>query len=1308
MIRYPADLPITARREDILAALRTSQVLVLAGETGSGKTTQIPKMCLEVLGDSPGLIGCTQPRRVAAMSVSKRVAEELDVTWGRQVGCKMRFSDDTSRDTRIKFMTDGILLAEIQSDPLLRAYSILILDEAHERSLNIDFLLGYLKTLLVKRPDLKLVVTSATIDTTAFSAHFGDAPIIEVSGRLYPVEIRYQPVGNDDDDPSHIDAAVAAVEDVLIETNDGDVLVFMPTERDIRETRDLLEGRLGRGMEVLALFGRMASHEQQRVFAPGPKRRVIVATNVAETSITLPRIRYVVDTGLARMSRYNPRTRTKRLPVEDVSQSSANQRAGRAGRVQDGVCIRLFDEEDFNKRPRFTQPEIQRSNLAEVILRMKAFRLGEIENFPFINPPVSASIRAGYDLLHELGALGETHEMTATGRELAALPLDPTLGRMLLQARKEGCLEDMLIIAAGLSIPDPRERPEEKRELAQAAHKKFVTPESDFLSLLKIWRASPAVESSGKNALRKFCKSSFLSFTRMTEWRDVWQQLRDTFRNDLKNESQDASTSATATRPSAQGQPKTTPAQPPQGQNRTPNAQQRPQGKDQKRGGSPWDQLGVRRAEKAAEETEEESGFSADGDSLHRCILAGHLGHIAMRQERNLYKAAGNREVTVFPGSNLYERREKQGKPGQEKTRQPLWMVAGEIVQTSQLFARTIARIDPQWAAELGAHLLERRYSEPHWSAKAGRVLVTERLLLHGLEVKRQPIDFGKIDPVAATQLFIRGALLEGTTQLPHRFFQHNQKIRDRLEAALTRVRSSRVYGVEEHLFEFYRARLENVSSVHDLNRIVNARLRDEPDFLCAREEDLSAGDDLSFNLEMFPDKTAVGNAVLPISYAYRPGQEDDGVTVQVPLPVAEHLTSGQVLWMVPGLREEQINTLLRALPKAVRRDLLPLEDKAREIALDFNPGRADFHEALATYLRQRYQARVDATDWNADTLPAYLRPRVEVIAQGNKAVIASRDVESIRETVRKQDRKSDNWASVAKKFEDYALTTWSFGDVPETVVVETVAGAPVYGYPGLDLREHEVDLRLYKTQEEARRRTPAAVRKLAENVLGKDIAWLHKELKALDASAKPAAQKSLNFQSGLAALTSRTEQVKPAAAAAAPTLLSEAACEHILAHALRLDPLFPLKRARFDDMCERARRDFPALAHRVRELLKQTNELRQKILAFPRRYPGLEADVERLLPANMLLVTPHAQLMHLPRYLKAVLLRAERASNNPAKDQEKALCIRDFDGWENEVRAENRETFRWLFEEYRVSVFAQELGTAQPASVKRLEALIG
>ncbi len=1227
MIRYPADLPITSRREDILAALRASQVVILAGETGSGKTTQLPKMCLEVMGDRQGQIGCTQPRRVAAMSVSKRVAEELDVVWGREVGCKMRFSDDTSRETRVKFMTDGILLAEIQSDPLLCAYSMLILDEAHERSLNIDFLLGYLKSLLVQRPDLKLVVTSATIDTEAFSAHFGQAPIIEVSGRLYPVDIRYQPVGDNDDDPSHLDAAIAAVEDVLIETNDGDVLVFMPTERDIRDTRDALDGRLGKGIEVLALFGRMASHEQQRVFSPGAKRRVIIATNVAETSITLPRIRYVVDTGLARMSRYNPRTRTKRLPVEAISQSSANQRAGRAGRVQDGVCIRLYSEEDFNKRPRFTQPEIQRSNLAEVILRMKAFRLGEIETFPFINPPVSASIRAGYDLLHELGALSETHDMTSTGRELANLPLDPTLGRMLLQARQEGCLEDMIILAAGLSIPDPRERPEDKKELANAAHKAFASPDSDFLSLLKIWRASPDPQTSGKNALRKFCKSSFLSFTRMTEWRDVWQQLRDTFKDDRKVAKENA-------------------------------------------------QL---------------------DQALHRCILAGHLSHIALRLERNAYKATGNREVMVFPGSNLYERREKNAKPGQEKTKQPLWIVAGEIVQTSQLFARTIARIDPQWAAELGEHLLERRYSEPHWSAKAGRVLVTERQLLHGLEVKRQPIDFGKIDPVAATQLFIRGALLEDTVHLPHRFYQENQKLRARLEATLTRVRSSRVYAIEEHLFEFYRARLpQGISSIHDLNKLIKERT--QPNFLCATEDDLTGGEDLSCDLQQFPDQAQFANSVIPITYAYKPGQEDDGVTLQIPLPLAEHLTSGQVQWMVPGLREELILTLLRALPKALRRELMPIEARAKEIAQRFNPGRSEFLESLAMHLQQAYRLQVKASDWPPHSVPVHLQPRVEVMAQGNKAVMASRDIESIRANVKKEDRRSDAWDRALQRIEKYALPGWTFGDLPETIVIEEINGVAVLGHIGLSLREGDVDIRLFKQREEAERSTPAAIRKLAEEALGRDLVWLHKELRILDVKAPPVKAKGFG----------ELDKLKtPTAAPSTHSLLSDQAREHLLAHALRLEPLFPLKEKRFQELCERTRKELPTMTHRLRELLKQCDELRVKIQSYPHRYPGMDADLIRLLPVNLLVTTPHAQLMHLPRYLKAILMRAERFANNAMKDRDKALFISDFNGWENEVSDANREIFRWLFEEYRVSVFAQELGTAQPVSLKRLEALL-
>ncbi len=1236
LIRYPQDLPITARRDEIVAAIRGHQVVVLAGETGSGKTTQLPKMCLEALPDAPGKIGCTQPRRVAAMSVSKRVAEELGVAWGREVGCKMRFNDDTSRETRVKFMTDGILLAEIQSDPLLRGYSALILDEAHERSLNIDFLLGYLQRLLPQRPDLKLLITSATIDTEAFSRAFGDAPIIEVSGRLFPVDIRYRPLGSftgeDEDDVHYLDAAVEAVEDALIETSDGDVLVFMPTERDIRDAKEMLEGRLGRSAEVLTLFGRMPAAEQQRVFAPGPKRRVVIATNVAETSVTIPRISCVVDTGLARLSRYNPRTRTKRLPVEDISQSSANQRAGRAGRVRDGLCIRLYAADDFEKRPRFTQPEIQRANLAEVILRMKAFRLGEIEDFPFIDPPSHAAIRGGYALLHELGALGETHDMTSLGRELARLPVDPTLGRMLLQARREKALPEMLVIAAGLSIPDPRERPENAKELANAAHKKFAAPDSDFLSLLRIWLAMPEHETGpSRNALRKFCKANFLSLTRVREWRDIWRQLRDALDDE----------------------------------------------------GEPMPLL--------------EDRTAADDAAVHRSILAGLLGHIATRHERNLYKASGAREVTLFPGSGLYERREKNAPKGQEKkSRQPQWIVAGEIVQTSQLFARMVAKIDPLWVAELGEHLCVYRCSEPHWHARTGRVLVWERTLVHGLEVRRQQIDFGKVDPAAATELFIRHALIEGDCELKQPFFLHNQKLREKIETSLTRVRSNWVYALEDLLFRFYAARLENVSSVHDLNRLLAAKGQG---FLQATEDDLTAGNAVQEDLALFPDEVALGNTVLPVTYAYQPGEEHDGVTVQVPLPVAESLTSGQLQWLVPGLREEQIGILLRALPKPQRRALWPLEDKIRDVAREFDPGRGEFLDSLATFLTKKYRIDIKATDWPPQSLPTHLRPRVEVIDHKNATVVAARDLEEVRRAVKKTEVRSDAWDRAVQRTEHYGVTAWTFGDLPESLVIEHIAGAPRLGWPGLALREGEVDVRLFKRREEIVEATPAGLRKLGELALGRDAAWAAKELRSLGQKSAPV-KKAASFAEAFA-------HVKTTAPAKITADIPQTALDHILRHLLQLDPLFPLTEARFRAMCDRARKELPAVAHKVRELTAQLFATRDKIRAGKHRYPGLDADLDRLVPDDVLARTPHAQLLHLPRYLRAIEIRAERASFNPAKDAEKAKLLEPWQDWPHRVPAANREPFRWLLEEYRVAIFAQELGTAQPVSPKRLEALL-
>ncbi|HWI57847.1 MAG TPA: ATP-dependent RNA helicase HrpA, partial [Bacillota bacterium] len=875
-ISYPPELPITCRKDEIVAAIRAHQVVVIAGETGSGKTTQIPKMCLEAGLGIAAKIGCTQPRRVAALSISRRIAEELNVGWGREVGCKIRFDDRSSSETYIKLMTDGILLAETQGDPLLSEYNALILDEAHERSLNIDFLLGYLKGLLVKRPDLKLIVTSATIDTAAFSQAFNNAPIIEVSGRLYPVEVIYAPFDAESEesgDMTYIDAAVRATEQVLCEPGSGDVLIFMPGERDIRETGDVLKTRYGNEAEIIPLFGRLSSGEQQRVFAPASRRKIVIATNIAETSLTIPGIRYVIDAGLARLSRYNPRTRTRRLPIEPISQSSANQRKGRSGRVQNGVCIRLYSEADFAERPPYTQPEIQRANLAEVILRMKAFRLGEIETFPFLNPPTPAAIQGGYKLLQELGALDEARELTPLGRDLARLPIDPTLGRMLLQSQHEHATRELLIIAAGLSIQDPRERPMDQKDTAAAAHKRFADPQSDFLTLLNIWNAVHEEWETlrTQNQRRKFCKTHFLSYLRMREWQDLYAQLHDALED-----------------------------------------------------------LGTLHLNES----------NAAYDAIHRSILSGLLGHIAHREERNLYKGAGNRQLIVFPGSALYDRAEKKkakvppksgerpGEPKKESTHQPPWIVAGEIVETSQLFARTVAGIDPLWIVQLAPHLCKVTYHNPHWSAVAGRVLAEEKVTLYGLDVHQRKVAYGNIQPKEATQIFIRSALVEGdlfpepprsareerhasaptsrsllesvSEEKPKRpalyqFLEHNDQIRQKIETWQTRMRRHDLADLDQALCDFYAKRIENVSSLHELNRLL--RDQADPNLLCATEADLIGGQNLSYDAEAFPDNVPLGGQPVALSYAYAPGEERDGVTFKLGFSLAQSLPGASLEW---------------------------------------------------------------------------------------------------------------------------------------------------------------------------------------------------------------------------------------------------------------------------------------------------------------------------------------------------------------------------------------------------------------------------
>lgn len=1263
-VSYPESLPIVAKKDEILAAIKANQVVVIAGETGSGKTTQIPKICLEAGIGVEGKIGCTQPRRVAALSISRRIAEELNVPWGQGVGSKIRFSDQTSPESYIKVMTDGILLAEMQADPDLNEYEAIIIDEAHERSLNIDFLLGHLKQILPRRPDLKVVITSATIDTEAFSAAFGGAPVIEVSGRLYPVEIRYMPIDpecEETGDMTYIDAAVEAVDGVLDESHAGDVLIFMPGERDIRETQDDLVGRYSHRVDILPLFGRLTSAEQDRVFAAGARRKIIIATNIAETSLTLPGIRYVIDTGLGRISRYSPRTRTKRLPVEPVAQSSANQRAGRSGRVQNGVCIRLYSEEDFNARPKFAQPEIQRANLAEVILRMKAFRLGEIETFPFINPPQPQAVKSGYQLLHELGAIGEERNLTALGRDLARLPVDPAIGRMVLQSVREDALEEVLVIAAGLSIQDPRERPLDREEAANEAHRKFVDPDSDFLALLNIWNAYHDQWESFKtqNQVRKFCKANFLSYQRMREWRDVHAQLSESLREalDLKR----------------------------------PNTRQSQTTGEMRKAG----------AARGAQRADGWKSSCLKYAAIHRSVLAGLLGHIAQRVERNLYRAAGNREVVVFPGSALSLRqpakRETKSLAGLQQTSneknrssQPEWIMAGEFVETSRLYARTLARIAPEWIAELGEHVCRRSYSDARWDSKAGRVLAQERTTLFGFQVQELQVAYGRINPKQATEIFIRSALIDDPLKLPHRFLKHNEELRQRAEVLRTRTRDHSFPDPDEALFAFYAKHLENVSSVHDLNRVVRERVAEDVNFLCVSEADLAGGKDLSLDREAFPSELNVAGQRVSVRYAYSPGEEGDGATFQVPAGLAHAIEPGTLDWIIPGLREEQVEHLLKSLPKSLRVPLMPIAPKAKELAAELEPGSG--LDGLRQLIRQRYGIDLPATSLSWEQAPDYLRPRVAVLTKEGKTVVAGRDLARMKAQLKQHETPAEQqaWALATQRFERYQVSGWSFEVPAEQIEISHAAGQPLYAFPGLQADEHGVHLRLFRTRSEAAEASRGGLARLAELALQRELGWIEKDLRALD-----------KFKDLYVTLGPGEE-------------LTASALANVRAHAIQLGPdVLPLSKPAFDSLVERARERLRGIAPRLIDATAAILRLRQEILLCKRPYPAMRADLDALLPRRFLETIPFERLAHIPRYLKAMLIRAERAAHNPLKDQERARQIQPYAAIVQQLRSAEKKTdaarraasdFRWMVEEFKVSVFAQELGTAEPVSAKRLD----
>jgi ATP-dependent helicase HrpA len=1303
-IEFPPELPISARADEIIGLLLRHQVIVLAGETGSGKTTQIPKMVLAAGGGTRGRIACTQPRRVAASSVARRVAEELNVPFGREVGCKIRFDDRTSGATVVKFLTDGMLLAELQGDPDLREYDAIIVDEAHERSLNIDFILGHLRHLRVRRPDLRIVITSATIDTQAFAAAFDGAPVVEVSGRTYPVEVVYAPLDElraegDREEFTYLDGAVEAVGRILRESAAGDILVFLPTERDIREVTDQLEGRRTPGVEVVPLFGRLTNAEQQRVFAPTPGRKVVVATNIAETSLTIPGIRFVVDTGLARVSRYAPQSRTRRLPVEPVAQSSADQRKGRCGRVSDGVCVRLFSEQDYLDRPRFAVPEIQRSNLADVILRMKAFGLGDIEDFPFLNAPPAKGVRAGYALLEELGAIrkcragspdpaanvdsekratgdrrppatrdgaeptGPEFALTDLGRDLAHLPVDPTVGRMVLQARDERCLREVLVIAAALSIQDPRERPLDAQQKADAAHRRFTHPDSDFLTLLAIWEAyHDDFETMTLGKLRKFCASHFLSFTRMREWRDVHAQLVDVIEG--RERFDDTSVFDGA-------------------------------GADPRDAGRAARRKAAATPESVRDLTMGTPGYRA----IHRSILAGLLGNIATRLDDGTYHAAHDRKVAVFPGSTLFEKaaREKPAAPRREGAAKPKaarWLMASEIIETGRVYARTCARIDPAWALDLGAHLLRVAHSEPYWSAEAGRVLVKERRRLHNLELDARSVGYGRIDPEHATEIFIREGLVGDTITWPFGFISHNRRLREEIESRLTRQRAAGYQNLDEALYRLYAARIdEPVSAVPELIDLVRRRQTKDPRYLHLREEDLLPAGDEPDPVD-FPEALPLENRALPLHYAYRPGQDDDGVTLRLSPDEFAALDPAALDWAVPGHLTGKVEVLLKTLPKEQRRALIPLAETAVAVAADLRLLAArrpapTLIQALAEALTARLGVRLDPRVWEGRVaLPEHLRVRIEV-RDGRGAVLAAgRDPAAVRQqlgtTRQEASRKaaqddSAAWREARARWETAAAAGWAFGDVPEAVPVATdAAGVAVQAHPGLVALPAGVAVRLFATADEARAATRGGLRKLFETALRHELGWLERDLRDL---------RSLG---PLAATLAPLEQLQADALA---TVRRDVVARTVA----------PLTAVRFEAEVGAAKAELRGLVPRLVGWLREILTLRLALQTHPTPYPGLEADLGALLPPDFLRRTPLARLPHLPRYLKGRQARAERWRRDPAKDAGRARELQPF--VQAAARLDERAgDFRWLVEEFRVSLFAQELGTAEAVSAVRLE----
>ena len=1215
---YPPDLPITAHREDILEAITENQVVIVAGETGSGKTTQLPKMCLEAGRGVRGLVGCTQPRRIAARAMADRVAEELGAELGGAVGYQVRFREKTSPDGYIKFMTDGILLAEALGDRFLDAYDTIIIDEAHERSLNIDFLLGYLKTLLPKRPDLKLIVTSATIDTKKFSSHFGDAPVIEVSGRGYPVDIVYQPLANDGEREDRGGRDLyQGISDAVRRLNridaSADILVFLSGEREIREAADFLGrqggGRAGRNTEILPLYSRLSSAEQRRVFHPGEKRRIILSTNVAETSLTVPRIRFVIDSGLARISRYGHRSRIQRLPIEAVSQASARQRAGRCGRLGPGTCVRLYSEEDFENRPEFTEPEILRTSLASVILRMLTMRLGSVEDFPFVDKPAPRMINDAYQLLFELGGLDRDRRVTETGRRLARWPMDVRLARMVEEGAAEGCLEDTLVLAAALSIQDPRERPLEAQSAADEAHGRFADPKSDFVTLLKLWQYLRDLRKSiSGNQFRKRCRREFLNWQRVLEWFDLYQQLRGQARED---------------------------------------------------------RLRL-------------SGKHGEHDTVHRCLLTGLLSHVGLKHpEDNSYSGVRSRSFYIFPGSGLFGTR-------------PKWLMAAEIVETTRPYARINAVIRPEWIEDKGAHLLKRHYFDPHWSRKRGAVMAWEQVTMYGLVVvEKRRVRYEDIDREEAREIFIMEALVRGELDTRAAFREHNERIRAEVEAMEAKRRKRDVLADERVLYDFFDARVpQEVTGAKRFERWLTGLGQADRELLYLGHDVLMRDDAGGAPQELFPDTLETGGRRYPLSYHFEPGAEDDGVTLTVPLELLNTLDAGRLQWLVPGLLRDKLTALIRQLPKPMRRSLTPAPNFADALAEALRGQESQpMLAALSAEIGRMTGLEVPLSELDEDRIDPHFRFLVRVENRDGDCLAQSRDLEALQEKLgqKAQRRFMDRQGAAYNRDGE---TDWTFGALETRVTTGSGAAA----FPALVDQEDGVGLRLFDTWEEAAHSHAEGVIRLLRFRLSDKLKYLASH-HGLDRKAQ-LAWSSIDSPARLAAsLVLRS--------------LEDAAG----------DLSGVRDEAGFDALCGRVRKTIGRVVNEYAAVLNETLALygglapRVSRLAKtrPEVYQDISTQLDDMLYAGFLQDLFPGRLQHYPRYLKALAERLDQLDLDPAKDAGRLALVSPW--WARYLEALEAgqlydgamDAYRWLVEEYRVSVFAQKLGTAEKVSDKRL-----